>query len=136
MVSMSFWRATIRKGCEAPALGPYDAEMRKNKWVKMTFTLPLSQKTVARWYKTDRQECFDPVTGRTRVRAALALATNLYKWKDLLARLRLVPAYAEIYPVRGTASLAQVAHPRLQRYAIPRHASSWIEQNATASMTW
>jgi hypothetical protein len=29
-----------------------------------------------------RQQCFDPVTGRTRVRAALALA-NLYEWKDL-----------------------------------------------------
>ena len=27
------------------------------------------------------QQCFDPVTGRTRVRAALALA-NLYNWKD------------------------------------------------------
>ena len=29
-----------------------------------------------------RQQCFKPVTGRTRVRVALAL-TNLYKWKNL-----------------------------------------------------
>jgi hypothetical protein len=39
------------KGCESPAIGAYDGELKKNKWVKMTFTLPLSQKPVARWYK-------------------------------------------------------------------------------------
>jgi hypothetical protein len=39
------------KGCEAPALGSYDAEMRKKQYVKMTFTLPLSQKPVTRLYK-------------------------------------------------------------------------------------
>ena len=39
------------KGCEAPAVGSYDAELKKNKWVKLAFTLPLSQKQVVRWYK-------------------------------------------------------------------------------------
>jgi hypothetical protein len=39
------------KGCESPAIGAYDGELKRNKWVKMTFTLPLSQKQVARWYK-------------------------------------------------------------------------------------
>lgn len=39
------------KGCESLAIGAYDGELKKNKWVKMTFTLPLSQKPVARWYK-------------------------------------------------------------------------------------
>jgi len=39
------------KGCEAPALGSYDAEMKRKTFVKMTFTLPLSQKQVSRWYK-------------------------------------------------------------------------------------
>jgi len=39
------------KGCESPAIGAYDAEMRKKQYVKMTFTLPLSQKPVTRLYK-------------------------------------------------------------------------------------
>lgn len=39
------------KGCESPALGTYDGEMKRSKWVKLTFNLPLSQKPVTRWYK-------------------------------------------------------------------------------------
>jgi hypothetical protein len=39
------------KGCEAPALGSYDAEIRRQKYVKMTFELPLSKKPVTRLYK-------------------------------------------------------------------------------------
>ena len=39
------------KGCEAPALGSYDAELKRKTFVKMIFTLPLSQKQVSRWYK-------------------------------------------------------------------------------------
>ena len=39
------------KGCESPALGTFNGEMKRNKWVKMTFTLPLSQKQISRWYK-------------------------------------------------------------------------------------
>jgi hypothetical protein len=39
------------KGCESVALGTYDGELKRNKWVKMTFALPMSQKQVTRWYK-------------------------------------------------------------------------------------
>lgn len=39
------------KGCESPALGIYDAELKKDKWLKISFTLPVSQKRVARWYR-------------------------------------------------------------------------------------
>jgi hypothetical protein len=39
------------KGCESPALGTYDGEMKRSKWMKVTFPLPLSQKQVTRWYK-------------------------------------------------------------------------------------
>jgi hypothetical protein len=39
------------KGCEAPALGSYNAEIRRQKYVKLTFELPLSKKPVTRFYK-------------------------------------------------------------------------------------
>ncbi|SRR6266852_6963535 len=39
------------KGCEAPALGSYDAEIRRKQFVKLTFGLPLSQKKIVRLYK-------------------------------------------------------------------------------------
>ena len=40
------------KGCEAPELGTHDGELvRHGKWVKVTFDLPLSRKTVTRWYR-------------------------------------------------------------------------------------
>ncbi len=39
------------KGCESPALGTYDAERKRDKWLRVTFPLPLSNKTVTRWYK-------------------------------------------------------------------------------------
>jgi hypothetical protein len=38
------------KGCEAPALGTYEAERKRGKWLHMAFPLPLS-KPVTRWYK-------------------------------------------------------------------------------------
>lgn len=39
------------KGCESPALGTYKGEMKRSKWIKLTFGLPLSHKEVSRWYK-------------------------------------------------------------------------------------
>ena len=39
------------KGCESPALGTYKGEMKRSKWVKLTFDLPLTHKEVSRWYK-------------------------------------------------------------------------------------
>jgi hypothetical protein len=39
------------KGCESPALATYDAELKRGKWVKLTFPLPLSKKSVTRWYR-------------------------------------------------------------------------------------
>lgn len=39
------------KGCEAPALGTYDGELKRGKWIRMTFTLPVTNKSVSRWYK-------------------------------------------------------------------------------------
>ena len=39
------------KGCESPALGIYDAELKRDKWMKISFTLPVSQKQVSRWYR-------------------------------------------------------------------------------------
>lgn len=39
------------KGCEAPALSTYDAEIKRQKFVKMSFPIPPSQKQVSRWYK-------------------------------------------------------------------------------------
>jgi hypothetical protein len=40
------------KGCEAPAPGNYDGELvRKGKWVKLTFAVPLRDKSVTRWYR-------------------------------------------------------------------------------------
>jgi hypothetical protein len=39
------------KGCEAPALGAYKGELRRSKWIKLTFGLPLAHKEVSRWYK-------------------------------------------------------------------------------------
>jgi hypothetical protein len=39
------------KGCEAPALGTYDGERKRDKWVRVSFPLPLSHKQVTRWYK-------------------------------------------------------------------------------------
>jgi hypothetical protein len=34
------------KGCEAPALGTYDGELKRSKWIHLGFTLPVSQKQV------------------------------------------------------------------------------------------
>lgn len=39
------------KGCEAPALGTYEGERKRSKWLKVTFALPLSGKSVSRWYR-------------------------------------------------------------------------------------
>jgi hypothetical protein len=39
------------KGCESPALGTYKGEMKRSKWIKLTFNLPLNHKEVSRWYK-------------------------------------------------------------------------------------
>ena len=39
------------KGCESPALATYDAERKRDKWLRITFPLPLSNKSVTRWYK-------------------------------------------------------------------------------------
>lgn len=39
------------KGCESPALGTYDGELKKGKWIKLTFSLPVTHKEVSRWYK-------------------------------------------------------------------------------------
>jgi hypothetical protein len=39
------------KGCEAPALGTYDGELKRGKWIRMTFTMPVTNKSVSRWYK-------------------------------------------------------------------------------------
>jgi hypothetical protein len=39
------------RGCEAPAVGSYDAEIRHEKYVKLTFEMPLSKKSVTRMYK-------------------------------------------------------------------------------------
>jgi len=39
------------KGCESPALGTYKGEMKRSKWIKLTFGLPLTHKEVSRWYK-------------------------------------------------------------------------------------
>jgi len=39
------------KACESPALGTYKGEMKHDKWIKLTFRLPLSKKEVSRQYK-------------------------------------------------------------------------------------
>ena len=39
------------KGCESPALGSYSGEMRHNKWVKLTFNLPVTHKEISRQYR-------------------------------------------------------------------------------------
>lgn len=39
------------KVCEAPSLGIQQGEMRRGKWVHLTFELPVSHKPVIRWYK-------------------------------------------------------------------------------------
>jgi hypothetical protein len=39
------------KGCESAALGTYKGEIKRSKWIKLTFSLPVTHKQVARWYK-------------------------------------------------------------------------------------
>ncbi len=39
------------KGCESPALGVYEGELIRERWVKLSFALPVSQKQVTRGYK-------------------------------------------------------------------------------------
>ena len=39
------------KGCEAPALGTYDGEFKREKWLHLSFPMPLSHRRVTRWYK-------------------------------------------------------------------------------------
>ena len=39
------------KGCDAPAIGTYSAEIKRGKFVHMKFPVPLSDKPVTRWYK-------------------------------------------------------------------------------------
>jgi hypothetical protein len=39
------------KGCESPSPGTYSAEMKREKFVRLTFTLPVSHKEVSRWYR-------------------------------------------------------------------------------------
>ena len=39
------------KGCESVANGTYTGELKRNKWVKLSFTLPVSHKEVTRWYR-------------------------------------------------------------------------------------
>jgi len=39
------------KGCESPALGTYAGELKRDKWIKMTFALPVTHKEVSRWYR-------------------------------------------------------------------------------------
>jgi hypothetical protein len=39
------------KGCEAPALGTYSGDMKRRGHMKLTFDLPVTHKSVSRWYK-------------------------------------------------------------------------------------
>lgn len=39
------------KGCEAPALSTYQGERKRDKWIRLTFSVPLSHKEVSRWYR-------------------------------------------------------------------------------------
>ncbi len=39
------------KGCESPELGTYAGEMKRNKWIKISFQLPVTHKEVSRWYR-------------------------------------------------------------------------------------
>jgi hypothetical protein len=39
------------KGCESPGTGNYEGELKRSKWIKLRFALPLSHKEVSRWYK-------------------------------------------------------------------------------------
>ena len=39
------------KGCEAPALGTYQAELKRRGHLRLAFTVPVTHKQVARWYK-------------------------------------------------------------------------------------
>ena len=39
------------KGCESPGMGTYGGELKRSKWIKLTFALPVSHKEVTRWYK-------------------------------------------------------------------------------------
>jgi len=39
------------KGCESPAVGTYSAELKRGKFIHMTFPVPLSAKKVTRWYR-------------------------------------------------------------------------------------
>lgn len=39
------------KGCESPALGTYEAEIKRAGQLRMTFDIPVTHKQVSRWYK-------------------------------------------------------------------------------------
>src|ERR1700739_3621082 len=39
------------KGCESPSLGTFSGEIKRTKWIKLSFPLPLTHKEVTRWYK-------------------------------------------------------------------------------------
>jgi len=39
------------KGCESPAVGTYEGELKRSKWIKLKFPVPISHKEVSRWYK-------------------------------------------------------------------------------------
>ena len=39
------------KACEEVPAGTYPGEMKRNKWIRLSFTLPVTHKSVARWYK-------------------------------------------------------------------------------------
>jgi hypothetical protein len=39
------------KGCEAPALGTYEGELKRGKWIHLGFSLPVSHRQVTRWYR-------------------------------------------------------------------------------------
>lgn len=39
------------KGCESLAPGTYNGEVKRGKWIRLTFPLPVTHKEVTRWYK-------------------------------------------------------------------------------------
>ena len=39
------------KGCEAPALGTYEGEMKRRGFMKLSFNLPVTHKAVSHWHK-------------------------------------------------------------------------------------
>ena len=39
------------KGCESPGVGIFTGSLKRDKWIKLKFTIPVSHKEISRWYR-------------------------------------------------------------------------------------